>query len=36
VILQYCLERDINPGQVFDLQLPLNKPAEGYRAMQEA
>jgi threonine dehydrogenase-like Zn-dependent dehydrogenase len=25
----------INPGEVFDLTLPLDKVAEGYRAMEE-
>jgi threonine dehydrogenase-like Zn-dependent dehydrogenase len=28
--------RKINPGKVFDLTLPLNQVAEGYRAMDEA
>lgn len=27
--------RDINPGKVFDLELPLTEAAEGYRAMNE-
>lgn len=27
--------RDINPGKVFDLELPLSEVAEGYRAMDE-
>jgi threonine dehydrogenase-like Zn-dependent dehydrogenase len=27
--------RKINPGQVFDLELPLEQAAEGYRAMDE-
>lgn len=26
---------DINPGKVFDLTLPLDQAAEGYRAMDE-
>jgi len=26
---------EINPGKVFDLTLPLEKVAEGYRAMDE-
>ena len=26
---------DIDPGQVFDLTLPLDQAAEGYRAMDE-
>lgn len=28
-------ERKINPGKVFDLVLPLDRVAEGYRAMDE-
>ncbi len=28
-------QRQINPGKVFDLDLPLDKVAEGYRAMDE-
>jgi threonine dehydrogenase-like Zn-dependent dehydrogenase len=27
--------RRINPGKVFDLELPLDRAAEGYRAMDE-
>lgn len=27
--------RKINPGKVFDLRLPLEQVAEGYRAMSE-
>ena len=27
--------REIEPGKVFDLQLPLEDAAEGYRAMDE-
>ena len=27
--------RKINPGKVFDLTLPLEEVAEGYRAMDE-
>ncbi len=27
--------RTIDPGQVFDLELPLDQVAEGYRAMDE-
>ena len=27
--------REINPGKVFDLELPLDQVAEGYRAMDE-
>jgi threonine dehydrogenase-like Zn-dependent dehydrogenase len=29
------LNREINPGRVFDLTLPLDQVAEGYRAMDE-
>jgi len=28
-------KRDIDPGKVFDLTLPLDQAAEGYRAMDE-
>ncbi len=27
--------REIDPGQVFDLELPLDQAADGYRAMDE-
>ena len=27
--------RDVDPGKVFDLTLPLEQVAEGYRAMDE-
>jgi threonine dehydrogenase-like Zn-dependent dehydrogenase len=27
--------RQINPGKVFDLELPLEQAAEGYKAMDE-
>jgi len=27
------LKREIHPGKVFDLQIPLEDVAEGYRAM---
>lgn len=29
------MEGKINPGKVFDLELPLERVAEGYRAMHE-
>ena len=29
------VDRKINPGKVFDLTLPLDQVAEGYRAMDE-
>ena len=32
---QEVLDRKINPGKVFDLTLPLDQVAEGYRAMDE-
>ena len=28
-------KREIDPGKVFDLPLPLDQVAEGYRAMDE-
>jgi threonine dehydrogenase-like Zn-dependent dehydrogenase len=28
-------KREIDPGKVFDLELPLDGAAEGYRAMDE-
>ena len=28
-------KREIDPGRVFDLTLPLDEAAEGYRAMDE-
>lgn len=34
-LIKLVLERKINPGRVFDLTLPLNQVAEGYRAMDE-
>jgi threonine dehydrogenase-like Zn-dependent dehydrogenase len=34
-LIDLVLERRINPGKVFDLQLPLADVAEGYRAMDE-
>ena len=34
-LLDLVLERKINPGAVFDLELPLAEVAEGYRAMDE-
>jgi threonine dehydrogenase-like Zn-dependent dehydrogenase len=29
------LDDAINPGRVFDLELPLERVADGYRAMDE-
>lgn len=34
-LIDLVLERKINPGKVFDLDLPLADVAEGYRAMDE-
>ena len=34
-LIELVLDRKINPGKVFDLTLPLDQVAEGYRAMDE-
>jgi threonine dehydrogenase-like Zn-dependent dehydrogenase len=34
-LIELVRSRKINPGKVFDLTLPLEKAAEGYRAMDE-
>lgn len=34
-LMDLVLERKINPGKVFDLEVPLSDVAEGYRAMDE-
>jgi threonine dehydrogenase-like Zn-dependent dehydrogenase len=34
-LIQLILDRKIDPGKVFDLTLPLEQAAEGYRAMDE-
>jgi threonine dehydrogenase-like Zn-dependent dehydrogenase len=34
-LIDLIMSRTINPGQVFDLTLPLEQAAEGYRAMDE-
>ncbi len=34
-LIQRIWDRKINPGRVFDLELPLEDAAEGYRAMDE-
>lgn len=34
-LIELVLQRKINPGKVFDLTLPLERVAEGYRAMDE-
>jgi threonine dehydrogenase-like Zn-dependent dehydrogenase len=34
-LIQLIWDREINPGVVFDLTLPLEDAAEGYKAMDE-
>lgn len=34
-LIELVMSRKINPGRVFDLELPLQDVAEGYRAMDE-
>jgi len=34
-LIELVLNRRIDPGKVFDLTLPLEQVAEGYRAMDE-
>ncbi|GGN59682.1 alcohol dehydrogenase [Actinoplanes lobatus] len=34
-LIDLILKREIDPGRVFDLTLPLDEAAEGYRAMDE-
>ena len=34
-LVDLIVRKQINPGQVFDLELPLDQAAEGYRAMDE-
>jgi threonine dehydrogenase-like Zn-dependent dehydrogenase len=34
-LIDLIWNRQIDPGQVFDLDLPLAEVAEGYRAMDE-
>jgi threonine dehydrogenase-like Zn-dependent dehydrogenase len=34
-LIELVLDRKIDPGKVFDLTLPLEQVAEGYRAMDE-
>jgi len=34
-LIDMVLRREINPGKVFDLELPIADVAEGYRAMDE-
>ena len=35
MLIDLVWKRKINPGKVFDLTLPLDQVAEGYRAMDE-
>ena len=34
-LIELVWERKIDPGKVFDLTLPMERVAEGYRAMDE-
>ena len=34
-LIELIVDRRIDPGKVFDLTLPLEQAAEGYRAMDE-
>ena len=34
-LIPLVLDRKINPGNLFELVLPLDRIAEGYRAMEE-
>lgn len=34
-LIDLIMRGEINPGEVFDLTLPLDQAAEGYRAMDE-
>jgi threonine dehydrogenase-like Zn-dependent dehydrogenase len=34
-LIDLIMHREIEPGKVFDLELPLTEAAEGYRAMDE-
>ena len=34
-LIQLICDRRIDPGKVFDVELPLDQAAEGYRAMDE-
>jgi threonine dehydrogenase-like Zn-dependent dehydrogenase len=34
-LIQQIWDREIDPGKVFDLTLPLDQAAEGYKVMDE-
>lgn len=34
-LIELICNQEIDPGRVFDLELPLDQAAEGYRAMDE-
>jgi threonine dehydrogenase-like Zn-dependent dehydrogenase len=34
-LIDLICDRKINPGKVFDLQLPIDRAAEGYQAMDQ-
>ena len=34
-LIELIWDREIDPGEVFDLTLPLEQAAEGYQAMDE-
>jgi threonine dehydrogenase-like Zn-dependent dehydrogenase len=34
-LIDLILKGEINPGKVFDVELPLDEAAEGYKAMDE-
>ena len=34
-LVDLVLRREVDPGRVFDLELPLSEVAEAYRAMDE-
>jgi threonine dehydrogenase-like Zn-dependent dehydrogenase len=34
-LIDLIWNRQINPGKVFDLELPLDQAADGYRAMDQ-
>jgi threonine dehydrogenase-like Zn-dependent dehydrogenase len=34
-LIQLIWDRTVDPGKVFDLELPLEEAAQGYKAMDE-